>query len=142
MNKRYSDLIKLKTFEERLEYLADPSHVDRFEMTYGGMRYVNQAFYHSEEWHRVRRRIILRDNGLDLGCDDHPIPGRIIVHHINPMTLDVLESHPDDAMDPENLICVSHATHEAIHYGRPIEHHWTLERKPFDQCPWRTKERR
>lgn len=134
--KSYSELIKLKTYDERLRYLCEANKVG--ESTFGHNRYLNQAFYHSAEWRRCRRQIINRDLGCDMGLEGWDIHGRIIVHHINPLTLEDVDEGSDRLFDPENLICVSHNTHELITYGlanyRPIEH---IERRPNDTCPWR-----
>lgn len=137
MSKSYSELIQLSTFDERLKYLCQNSIVG--ETKFGHSRYLNQSFYHSTEWKRCRRKIILRDMGCDMGLKDHPIYGRIIVHHINEVTIDDLERDLRDKLfDPENLICVSNETHQLITYGlqnyRPSI---MIERQPNDTCPWR-----
>lgn len=135
--KCYSELIKLPTFEERFEYLRFRD-CPAFTRTFGGYRIINQEFYHSEEWKAVRNRIIIRDEANDLGVPDRPIASRIIVHHINPLDMDVFRHHPEVAFDEENLICVSYNTHEAIHYGfEQLLFKGVPERKPNDQCPWK-----
>lgn len=113
--RRYSELIKLPTFEERFEYLKLDGRVGK--MTYGSDRIFNQAFYHSKEWRDFRNKVILRDNGCDLGIEDREIFDKLIVHHINPMTIRDLEEGGEELFDMENFICCSHNTHEAIHYG-------------------------
>lgn len=113
--KTYKELSRLESFEERFNYLALNSEVGMD--TFGFNRYLNQGFYKSKEWKRLRNQIIIRDNGCDLGCEDRPIFGRIILHHINPITEDDIINSVDCLLDPENLICVSHDTHNAIHYG-------------------------
>lgn len=137
MRKRsYRELLQLKSFEERFEYLKIAGEVAK--ETFGYNRIFNQEFYHSSEWRRTRRGIILRDNGCDLGLDGWEIHGPIYVHHLNPVTLDDIESGSDVLLDPENLICVSYRTHEAIHYGtKETLPQLPIERVPGDTCPWR-----
>ena len=105
------------------------------ERTFGGDRWINQDFYHSDEWKAVRRKVILRDDGCDLGVPDRPIAGRIIVHHILPITIDM----PTELwLNTDNLICCSHNTHEAIHYGsEDLLFKGLVERSANDQCPWK-----
>lgn len=132
----YSELIKLKTFEERYRYLRLAGSVG--EETFGWDRYFNQKFYSSPEWKRFRRDIIIRDNGCDLGIEDREIDGLIMIHHIEPITVEDVVQRRACLLDPENAICVSRNTHNAIHYGdenllvlQPIE------RTKNDTCPWR-----
>ena len=137
MVKCYSELIKLPSLRERFEYLKTNSKIG--EETFGGQRYLNQYLYtKNSKWKEIRRKIIIRDNGRDLGLDDYIINGRIIVHHINPLTKEQLLKFDPCIFDPENLISCSHNTHNAIHYGDysllPQE---LIERKPNDTCPWR-----
>lgn len=137
MKKTYSELILLPTFEERYEYLKLDGHVG--EDTFGFDRYLNQAFYRSTEWKRIRREIIVRDNGCDLAHPDREIVGPIYIHHINPIAMKDLTDQTDYLRDPENLVCVSYNTHQAIHYGStelltPTE---LVERRPNDTCPWK-----
>lgn len=136
MIRTYSELSKLSTFKERFDYLKLNGKVG--EDTFGHSRFLNQDFYSSPEWRRTRRNIIIRDNGCDMGLEGYSIQGRIYVHHINPITVDdILERRPC-LFDPENLICVSSMTHEAITYG--IEDMLPTDpviRKPNDTCPWR-----
>ncbi len=136
MSKSYSELMSLRTFKERFEYLNLSGQA--FEETFGAYRYLNQNFYRSPEWRRFRRDIIIRDEGCDLGIPDRPIYGKVLIHHINPITkYDILHSEYL-VMDPENVICVSHITHEAIHYGDfdliPKDY---SPRKANDTIPWR-----
>lgn len=134
--KTYSELIILPTFDERLEYLMLNGSVG--EMTFNGHRYLNQMLYQCPEWKRVRRRVIIRDDGCDLGCDDYPIGGRIIVHHINPITVDDIVDRKPCVFDLENLISSSHNTHNAIHYSDSNQLiHKPTERAKYDTCPWR-----
>lgn len=137
MRKRcYSELRQLQTFQERYDYLKLAGEVGN--PTFGYNRYFNQSFYHSSEWRNVRNEVILRDNGCDLGVNDYEIHGRIYIHHINPITLQDIETLSDNLLDPDNLICVTFDTHNAIHYGdeRTLPK-VPLERTPGDTCPWR-----
>lgn len=113
--KSYRELRRLQTFEERFEYLRIGGVVGR--ETFGFERYINQNFYTSQEWKLTRRDIIIRDNGCDLGMKGMEIYGRIIVHHINPITVEDIELARDCIFNPDNLICTSHTTSNAIHYG-------------------------
>lgn len=135
--KTYSELIKLKTFEERLKYLMLDGVVG--EILFGSHRHLNQTLYKSKEWKDCRREIILRDNGCDLACDGYEINGRILVHHMNPLSAKDILLKREKIFDPENLITISHRTHEAITYGSKdfilaIE---PIERKKNDTCLWR-----
>lgn len=103
------------TFKERFEYLKLCGSIG--EETFGVDRYLNQMFYRSQEWKNVRRAVIMRDNGCDLGLDGFEIHGPIIIHHINPITVDDILDRSSEIMDPEFLICTSIVTHNAIHYG-------------------------
>lgn len=132
----YSELIKLPTFEERFEYLKLKSFVGK--ETFGYDRYINQQFYKSPRWIRLREEIILRDQGLDLACEGFEIYGRIIIHHMNPISLDDILSDTEYLMNPEYLISVSNNTHQAIHYGDiDIVPVLPKERTPNDTCPWK-----
>lgn len=115
MIKNYSQLVSFHTFKDRFEYLKLGGVVGH--STFGFERYLNQNFYRSSEWKRTRREIIIRDNGCDLADPEYEIVGRIIVHHLNPITIDDIEFGRDCLFDPENLVCTSHMTSEAIHYG-------------------------
>lgn len=131
----YSELRKLKTFKERFEYLRLDGEVGL--ETFGFDRCFNQRFYKSKEWLQSRDDIIIRDDGCDLGMKDREIRGRIIVHHLNPITLEDLEKRSDLLLNPEYLITTFHKTHNAIHYGditlldNPI-----IERSANDTCLW------
>lgn len=145
--KTYTELCQLPTFEERLKYLQ--LHGEVGKDTFGFDRYLNQDFYQSREWRQFRDRIIVRDNGCDLGCADHPITDwvlkngvpvrpRISIHHLNPITKEDVLRHSEKLLDQENAICVSAATHKAIHYGTGQDAKLPDgERKPGDTCPWR-----
>ena len=111
----YSELIELKTFEERFEYLSIRSKVGC--ETFGFNRWINQRFYMSREWRSLRQKAIIRDNGCDLGVDGYEIHSRLIVHHMNPITQQDIEYGTRMALDLENLICTTHDTHNAIHFG-------------------------
>lgn len=134
--RRYSELIKLPTFEERFEYLKLDGRVGK--MTYGSDRIFNQAFYHSKEWRDFRNKVIARDNGCDLGIEDREIFDKLIVHHINPMTIRDLEEGGEELFDMENFICCSYNTHEAIHYGDSslLVKTEFVERRPGDTKLW------
>lgn len=134
--KRYSELITIPTYEERFQYLQLKGAVGKD--TFGYDRYLNQILYNSPEWKRLRNRIIIRDNGRDLGCEGYEIYGRILIHHMNPITVDDIVSRDPIVFDPENLICVSHNTHNAIHYGdENLLIMAPVERTKNDTCPWR-----
>lgn len=134
--KRYSELITLPTFEERFKYLKLDGVVGTD--TFGFDRYLNQSFYKSKIWKSIRDRIIVRDDGCDLGVPDRRIPGRIYIHHLNPVTAKDIIDMTDYLTSPEYLICVSHTTHNAIHYGdESLLMLNPIERKPNDTCPWR-----
>lgn len=138
MVRRYSDLMQLQTYEERLEYLRLRGSVG--QDTFGFDRYLNQLFYRSAEWKRVRDIVIIRDNGCDLGMPGYEIGDKIFVHHMNPITINDIEDATDFLLNPEYLICVSKETHDAIHYGTDIagyaERKKVVERKPNDTKLW------
>lgn len=134
--KTYSELITLPTLEERYRYLRLRGCVGK--ETFGHDRYLNQILYTSPEWRSFRREIIIRDDGLDLGCEGFNIFGRILVHHINPITVEDVLNRSFKVFDPDNVICCSHNTHQAIHYGdESLLPLLPPERKPNDTCPWR-----
>ena len=132
----YSELIQIPTFEERFDYLRLDGVVGKD--TFGFDRYLNQQFYRSSEWKRIRNQVIVRDNGCDLGIDDYEIRGRILIHHMNPISIEDLQHMSDLLMNPEYLVCVSHRTHNAIHYGDDsLIVTAPIERSQNDTCPWR-----
>lgn len=134
--RRYSELVLLSTFEERFEYLKLGGKVGAD--TFGFDRWQNQAFYRSAEWLRVRDLVIVRDNGCDLGIEGRGIGRRIIIHHMNPITIEDIRDAADILLNPEFLICVSHETHNAIHYGDAdllVKDY--VPRSPNDTCPWK-----
>lgn len=115
MIRTYRELCRLQTLEERYKYLALRGTVG--ESTFGYDRWINQNFYTSKQWRDLRHFLIVRDNGCDLGVDDHEIHNRLIIHHMNPMTAKDIEQGDESILDPEFLITTSHTTHNAIHYG-------------------------
>ena len=133
--KTYSELISLPTFEERFRYLQLKGTVGKD--TFGFDRYLNQNFYRSAVWKRVRDQVIIRDNGCDLGIEDRLIYGKVLIHHMNPInTRDILDL-TEFLLNPEYLICVSHATHNAIHYGdEDLLIKEPVIRTKNDTCPW------
>lgn len=132
----YKELRTYSSAFDRYEYLRIGGQIG--DSTFGFDRYLNQAFYNSSEWLEARRIVILRDNGCDMGLDGYPISGGIIVHHMNPITIEDLDSRNEDIFNPEYLVCVSARTHRAIHFGDAE----LLPRDPVvrsvgDTCPWR-----
>lgn len=135
--KSYSEMIKLPTFLERYRYLKLRGNVG--EETFGYSRYLNQTLYTSPEWRRLRKVVIDRDKACDLACKDYEIVGKLIlIHHINPITLENIYNRDPKVLDPENLICVSKETHNAIHYGDESQLPIIFtERTEGDTCPWK-----
>lgn len=136
MIKTYSELISIPTFEERFQYLKLNGKVG--ESTFGFDRYLNQTFYKSDEWKRVRNEVIVRDMGCDLAIEDREIFGLILVHHMNPIVVEDIMHGTDFLLNPEFLICTSKNTHNAIHYGDEslLMDSVPIERRPGDTCPW------
>lgn len=131
----FSELRKLETLKERFDYLKLVGVVGR--STFGFDRYLNQMFYTSPEWKRVRRDVIVRDNGCDLGVEGYHIWDRIIIHHMNPVEIEDLINHNMAILDPEFLICTSPITHQAIHFGdESLLPKPPVERKPGDTRLW------
>lgn len=134
--KTYSELITLPTFEERYRYLRLGGRVG--EETFGFDRYLNQIFYKSKEWLRVRDFVIVRDNGCDLGIPGREIYDRILIHHMNPITIDDIVKRSDILLNPEFLITTVKNTHDAIHYGNEgLLITVPRERSKYDTCPWK-----
>ena len=132
----YSELILLPTFEERFKYLQLNGRVG--DDTFGFDRYINQNFYRSAEWKRIRDLVIMRDNGCDLALEGYEIYGRILIHHMNPITVKDVELSTEYLMNPEYLICVTHNTHNAIHYGdEKLINKGPIVRTKNDTCPWK-----
>ena len=150
MRRTYSELMSLPTFEERFEYLKLNGRVG--ELTFGPNRIINQRLYHGNEWKVLKDELIIRDDGCDLACPDRILNGVVLIngvykdikqpiylHHLNPIKdEDILQSRPC-VFDPENLVCVSFSTHEAIHYGdySLLKGFELITRKPNDTIPWR-----
>lgn len=135
-DKRYSELIRLPTFQERFHYLKLNGRVG--DLTFNGHRYLNQKLYRCPEWSSIRRRVIIRDAGRDLACEGYEIFGKMLIHHLNPITVaDVVERNPC-VFDLENLICTSMDTHNAIHYGDgELLSKELVVRTKNDTCLWR-----
>ena len=132
----YSELILLPTFEERFKYLQLNGRVG--DDTFGFDRYINQNFYRSTEWKRIRDLVIMRDNGCDLALEGYEIYGRILIHHMNPITVKDVELSTEYLMNPEYLICVTNNTHNAIHYGdEKLINKGPVVRTKNDTCPWK-----
>lgn len=136
MNKTYSELIKISSFEDRFKYLSLSGTVG--ETIFGGHRYLNQILYQTDKWKSVRRKVIIRDNGCDLAHKDYVISGSIYIHHIKPITIEDILEERSSVFDLENLISTSFRTHNAIHYGSEnlLPEKYT-ERKQNDTCLWR-----
>ena len=132
----YSELIALPTFEERFKYLQLNGQVG--ESTFGFDRYMNQVFYRSQKWKSIRDFVIIRDCGCDLGVEGYDIYGKIIIHHMNPLSMRDIETESDFLLNPDFLICTTHNTHNAIHYGdENLLVTAPIERTKNDTCPWR-----
>lgn len=134
--KCYSELMLLPTFQARYQYLRLNGEVGK--ETFGFDRYMNQFFYRSPEWRRVRDLVITRDEGCDLGVPGREIFGRIIIHHMNPIRPENIRNRSELLLDPEYLITTIHDTHLAIHYGDGhLLIQEPIERRPNDTCPWK-----
>lgn len=132
----YSDLIQLKTFEERFYYLKLHGKVG--EETFGLDRYLNQQLYKSRKWQNLRSQVIIRDDGCDLGIDGRQMDNYIVIHHMNPISMEDIEEERDIVFDPEYLICCSSRTHKAIHFGdEKLLLRDPIVRRPNDTCLWR-----
>lgn len=134
--KTYSEAILIPDFRDRFEYLKIGGKVG--EATFGYDRYLNQTLYRSSEWKRFRNEIIVRDCGCDLACDGYEIHGKILIHHINPITPEDIANRSESIFDPENVICTTLDTHNAIHYGdASLLVIAPIERTKYDTCPWK-----
>lgn len=134
--KTYSELTTLPTFEERFRYLKLDGRVG--EKTFGFDRYINQIFYKSKEWRSIRDYVIARDNGCDLGVEGHEIYGRVLIHHMNPITKEDILNRSEFILNPEYLISTIKNTHDAIHYSdENLLITSPIERTKNDTCPWR-----
>ena len=132
----YSELITIPTFEERFEYLQLKGSVGKD--TFGYDRHLNQVLYRSPEWKRLRNQIIIRDCGCDLACEGYDIHSKVLIHHLNPITVEDVLARSRKVFDPDNLVCVSHNTHNAIHYGDvDLLVAGPIIRTKNDTCPWR-----
>ena len=131
----YKDISQIIDFEERLKYAYIGGGIGN--LTFGSHRWLNQRLYSSPEWQKLRREIILRDNGNDLACEGRPIFRGILIHHLEPVTIEDIFNRADKVFDPDNLICVSHETHNFIHYGIVENRIPHKDRTPNDQCPWK-----
>lgn len=138
MIRTYSELIQIPSFAERFKYcqLNGQVGID----TFGFDRYLNQTLYRSARWRSLRNQIIIRDEGCDLAWPDFPVNSRILIHHLNPITEEDVLKESSVLFDPENLICVSHDTHNAIHYGtEELLPRGPVVRSPNDMCPWKNQ---
>ena len=134
--KSWDELGKIQTFEGRIEYLRTYSTVG--EPTFGYDRWINQRFYRSEEYKRLRRKIVAKQNGWDLGIEGYPLPEIFILHHMNPITVEDIINGSEFVWDPKYLVCVSPATHRAIHYQESKNRLPLIaQRSPNDTSPWR-----
>jgi hypothetical protein len=136
MIKTFSELSKLRTLYDRYQYLKLNGRVG--DSTFGYDRYLNQRFYISKRWRQTRDKVIIRDNGCDLGIEDYRIYGKIYIHHMNPITIEDIELERENVYNPEFLICTSFDTHNAITYGNEsLLPRLPIERTRNDTCPWR-----
>lgn len=134
--KTYSEAMSIPTYLERFRYLQIGGKIG--DETFGYDRYLNQTLYRTAEWKRFRREIIVRDNGCDLACEGYEIVGNVLVHHINPITVKDIVRRDPKIFDPDNVICVSLNTHNAIHYGdESLLMLGPIERTKNDTCPWK-----
>lgn len=132
----YTELSRLASFEERFEYLRLDGAVG--VETFGHDRYLNQIFYRSDAWRRVRDLVIVRDRGRDLGVEGYEIRGKIVIHHLEPVSSEDILRGTAAILDPEYLICTTHHTHNAIHYGDAgLLIRSPPERRRFDTSPWK-----
>ena len=131
----YSELIKFPTFDERVKYLQLNSLVG--VDTFGHDRYLNQSFYKSREWKLIKQKVIARDCGRDLAMKGYEINHGILIHHMNPLSINDIENRSDLLLNPEYLITTTLRTHNAIHYGTEIISREPIIRTPNDTCPWK-----
>lgn len=136
MNKNYSTLLTFDSFENRYKYLRLGGNVG--DQTFGFERYLNQALYTSKRWRKVRDEIIIRDNACDLGLSSYEIHDQILVHHMNPISVEDIDNNNPSMFDPEFLVCTSLKTHNAIHFGdEKLLPKLPVIRRKNDTCPWR-----
>ena len=135
-NRSYYELIQIPNYLDRFNYLKLRGSVGK--ETFGFDRYLNQALYRSPEWKRFRRDMILRDNGCDLACEGYEIVGKVLLHHINPITIEDITKRSASILAPNHVICLSMNTHNAIHYGdESLLVIGPTERTPYDTCTWK-----
>lgn len=136
--KTWSELVKFPTIKERIDYLRTYSTIG--EATFGYDRWLNQRFYKSKEYKRLRQEIVRRQHGMDLGVKGYPLPDKFVLHHMNPITVDDIVNGSPFAWDPEYLVCVSLDTHNAIHYQKEQNRLPRMaSRSEYDTCPWRKR---
>lgn len=136
MIRTYSELVSFQTFMDRYNYLKLSGRVGI--ETFGFDRYLNQVLYRSRRWRELRPKIIIRDNACDMALDGYEIFDRIIIHHMNPISIEDIEEDNDDIFNPEFLVCVSLSTHNPIHFGNELkEPKPIIQRRPNDMCPWK-----
>lgn len=136
--KTYSELITIPTFEERFKYLRLNDRIG--DETFGFDRYLNQVFYRSSKWRTIKNKVILRDNGCDLGVEEYPINGKVFVHHINPLSKFDIYEDTEYLCNMEYLITVSFETHNAIHFGSSeVIKPQLITREKYDTCPWKRR---
>lgn len=135
--KCYHEAIQIQDYLQRFRYLKTKTAMIG-DMTFGGHRSLNQTLYQSPEWRKIRRQVIIRDDGCDLAHPDHPIGGRIVIHHIDPITIEDILERSYKVFDMDNLITVDFNTHEALHFGdENLLPKGYVERTPNDTCPWK-----
>lgn len=132
----YTEMLQYKTFDDRFHYLCLNGRVGA--STFGFDRYINQRFYQSVEWKRLRNHVIVRDSGCIFGLEGYEIHGKIYIHHMNPISVEDISESTNFLLDPEYLVCVDFVTHNAIHFGdeKLLSKDPTI-RRPNDTCPWR-----
>lgn len=134
--KNYRELLLYSTYDDRFNYLKTGSKIGK--ETFAQYRYYNQEFYRSIIWQEIRHKVILRDNGCDMGLEGYEINGPIIIHHIEPITIDDILNQTSRLLDLDNLVCVSDLTHKGIHYGFDSKvYNQNIIRVPGDTCPWK-----
>lgn len=136
MIRTYTEMTSFPTFEERARYLSLNGNVGMD--TFGFDRYLNQAFYRSKEWRDIRRHVIIRDCGCDLAVEGYEIQGKILIHHMNPISQSDIQNRSSEILNPEYLVCVSHDTHNLLHYGADVQDKYVfVPRSANDTCPWK-----
>lgn len=137
LGKSYHELIRYSSMDERYQYLRIGGVVG--DATFGGERYLNQILYTSPQWRSFRQKVIIRDNGCDMAMDGYDIRDRIIIHHINPLSIEDVVNNAPGVFDMDNVVCVSPRTHQAIHYGdQSLLPQDPIVRRPGDTCGWKT----